>query len=256
MVNSKARKALRRYLAPYHICKVLPPTFAPLQVFHSKCWYLTMSVLVKWLNTKNRLESFWDTQRSVRSLDCWKQIQEKVVSKDVTFDENADWCAPVELYSGDSYLTSESTEVVIYPSNIDNKIDGSPVCTANQSGTEKHVDPAESDALPPSQQYSGALPDYLIAGSSTSATQAQDTSYSGTDSSLPSQHGSVRKPPRIAVENKHCCGTSKLGTARIGDSDIRPRKLKRKEQYILGLCHWSRAGRPPKEQNLDCSCKV
>lgn len=41
-------------------------------------------------------------------------IQETAISKDLTFDEVADWHAPVKLCSGDSDLRSESMEVVVY----------------------------------------------------------------------------------------------------------------------------------------------
>lgn len=47
------------------------------------------------------------------------------ISKDVTFDEEADWSAPVELCSGDWDLRNDSMEAVEYFEENEYKMDDS-----------------------------------------------------------------------------------------------------------------------------------
>lgn len=96
------------------------------------------------------------------------------------------------MNSVESELIKGRMEVVVYPNENEDKIEGSMWGDANESGTESHGDPAEQDAMVLSHCDTAALQDCLKAGSRTSASKIQDTKSLDRARFAPRRFGLIR----------------------------------------------------------------
>lgn len=105
VINHESRRALPSEFTPYHICRGHTPTLAYYWVSRWKAWYLTMSPHAKKVKNRSRvavISGYSGRSKVYQLLDAVKR--KIVIPKDVTFDKNADWDAPVQPCSGYSDL--------------------------------------------------------------------------------------------------------------------------------------------------------